>query len=140
MLLISLMVQPLIVKVSAVTAQAKCQQPLCDEVITPPGKTPNSFFPFNDKIIPLSMTNFEDIRPYHDGEVKATIERLLNDVEFIDAICAFKLSGSPAWLRQLLKPLVKRKLCKELSPLHSVKDSLQSQSQSFRVPLLLLCC
>ena len=68
------------------------------------------------------MTNFEDIRPYHDGEVKATIERLLNDAEFIEVICAFKLSGSPAWLRQLLKPLAKRILRKELSPLQSVED------------------
>lgn len=68
------------------------------------------------------MTNFEDIRPYHDEEVRPTIKRLLKEAEFIDAICAFKLSRQPQWLRKLLRPLVKLRLSKELSPLSSVKD------------------
>ena len=66
--------------------------------------------------------NFEDIRPYRDDEVPATIARLLNDNEFIDAICAYKLADKPAWLRNLLKPLAKRKLAKELAHLKTVKD------------------
>jgi len=68
------------------------------------------------------MTNFEDIRPYQDEEVRPTIQRLLKEAEFIDAICAFKLSGIPQWLRRLLRPIVKLRLGKELSPLNSVKD------------------
>jgi len=68
------------------------------------------------------MTNFEDIRPYQDEEVRPTIQRLLKEAEFIDAICAFKLSGKPQWLRRLLRPIVKLRLGKELSPLNSVKD------------------
>lgn len=68
------------------------------------------------------MTNFEDIRPYRDDEVPATITRLLKDNEFIDAICAYKLSDKPAWLRNLLKPLAKRKLARELAHLKTVKD------------------
>lgn len=68
------------------------------------------------------MTNFEDIRPYRDDEVPATITRLLKDNEFIDAICAYKLSDKPAWLRNLLKPLAKRKLTRELAHLKTVKD------------------
>lgn len=68
------------------------------------------------------MKNFEDIRPYQDEEVRPTIERLLKETEFIDAICAFKLSGKPQWLRKLLRPVVKHRLDKELSPLSSVRD------------------
>ena len=68
------------------------------------------------------MKNFEDIRPYQDQEVRPTIERLLKEPEFIDAICAFKLSGKLQWLRKLLRPIVKYRLNKELLPLNSVKD------------------
>lgn len=68
------------------------------------------------------MKNFEDIRPYQDEEVRPTIERLLKETEFIDAICAFKLSGKPQWVRNLLRPIVKHRLSKELTPLSSVKD------------------
>jgi len=67
------------------------------------------------------MTNFEDIRPYHDDEVKPTIKRLLDDAEFIDTISAFKLAGKPKWLRTLLRPLVKQRLNKELSSINSVQ-------------------
>jgi len=67
------------------------------------------------------MTNFEDIRPYNDDEVKPTITRLLNDSEFIDTISAFKLSGTPKWLRTLLRPLVKQRLHKELNSINSVQ-------------------
>jgi len=68
------------------------------------------------------MTNFEDIRPYQDEEVRPTIKRLLKEAEFIDAISAFKLSDKPQWLRGLLRPLVKRKLGRELGPLNSIQD------------------
>ncbi|EGH00262.1 hypothetical protein imdm_1156 [gamma proteobacterium IMCC2047] len=68
------------------------------------------------------MTNFEDIRPYNDDEVKPTIKRLLNDAGFIDTISAFKLAGKPQWLRNLLRPLVKQRLNKELGAINSVKD------------------
>jgi len=67
------------------------------------------------------MTNFEDIRPYHDDEVKPTIKRLLDDAEFIDTISAFKLAGMPKWLRSLLRPLVKQRLNIELSSISSVQ-------------------
>lgn len=77
------------------------------------------------QIIPFSMTNFEDIRPYHDEEVPAILARLLKDEEFIGAICGFKLSNKPAWLQQLLKPIVRRKLARELAPLRSVRDVQQ---------------
>ena len=69
-----------------------------------------------------TMTSFDDIRPYHDNEVRPTIKRLISDTEFIDAIGAFKLSGQPKWLRKLLRPIIKQRLSKELNPLKSIND------------------
>ncbi len=66
------------------------------------------------------MSEFDDIRPYNDDEVKPTLERLLNDVEFLDTIASLKL---PSWLksiRQLVRPLVKRRLRREVSGVNSV--------------------
>jgi 1-acyl-sn-glycerol-3-phosphate acyltransferase len=34
--------------------------------------------------MPLLMSKFDDIRPYHDDEVKAVIQSLLTDTEFLD--------------------------------------------------------
>ena len=49
------------------------------------------------------MSEFDDIRPYNDDEVKPTLERLLNDTEFLDTIASLKL---PAWLKSI-RPLVR---------------------------------
>ncbi|HNG59656.1 MAG TPA: 1-acyl-sn-glycerol-3-phosphate acyltransferase, partial [Cellvibrionaceae bacterium] len=66
------------------------------------------------------MSEFDDIRPYNDDEVKPTLERLLNDSEFLDTIASLKL---PAWLksiRPLVRPLIKRRLSREVSGISSV--------------------
>lgn len=66
------------------------------------------------------MSEFDDIRPYNDDEVKPTLERLLNDTEFLDTIASLKL---PAWLksiRPLVRPLIKRRLSQEVSGISSV--------------------
>ena len=67
------------------------------------------------------MPKFEDIRPYYDEEVKPTIQRLLDDTDFLNTICAFKLAKLPQWLRHVLKPLVKQRLRTELGPIDSIK-------------------
>ncbi len=52
------------------------------------------------------MTDFDDIRPYEDGEVKATIRRLLKDPEFLDAVAAFRYPQLTQRCSWLIKPIV----------------------------------
>lgn len=40
------------------------------------------------------MTDFDDIRPYHDDEVRPVLDRILNDPELADAVAKLKF---PAW-------------------------------------------
>lgn len=66
------------------------------------------------------MSEFDDIRPYNDNEVQPTLERLINDIEFLDAIASLKL---PSWLkpvRSLFRPLVKKRLAREVKGIDSV--------------------
>jgi hypothetical protein len=66
------------------------------------------------------MSDFDDIRPYNDDEVQPTLERLLNDAEFLDTVASLKL---PIWLkpiRALLRPLVKKRLAREVDGITSV--------------------
>ncbi|HEY6529516.1 MAG TPA: 1-acyl-sn-glycerol-3-phosphate acyltransferase [Cellvibrionaceae bacterium] len=66
------------------------------------------------------MSEFDDIRPYNDDEVKPTLQRLLNDTEFLDTIASLKLPGWLKSLRPLFRPLVKKRLCREVSDISSV--------------------
>lgn len=68
------------------------------------------------------MNQFDDIRPYNDDEVSATIQRLLNDKEFIVTIAQFRFSSWPAWLRPILHPLVKVYLSGQSKNIHTVQD------------------
>lgn len=68
------------------------------------------------------MGQFNTIRPYHDDEVPAVIERLSKDNEFINTVLRFRfphLSNSFGWL---LRPFIARKLKNYLSKIHSVRD------------------
>lgn len=68
-------------------------------------------FAFSQPNIASIMTDnadpYHDIRPYNDAEVPASIERLINDQEFIDAIVNHRFEHSPRWLLSLMRPLVK---------------------------------
>ncbi len=66
------------------------------------------------------MTQFDDIRPYHDSEVEAVIQRLINDDELIETIVAFRFPKLPNWLRPFARPLVTHGLRKELSNVNTV--------------------
>lgn len=50
---------------------------------------------------------YHNIRPYTDAEVPASIERLVNDKEFINAIVNHRFEHTPRWLSSLLTPLIK---------------------------------
>lgn len=68
------------------------------------------------------MTKFDDIRPYHDNEVRPAIARLLKDKEFLNVIARFRFPHFPAWLRRLMSPFVQHYLEKQTQHIHSVHD------------------
>lgn len=66
------------------------------------------------------MTNFDDIRPYNDNEVRPAIDRLLNDQELISALVHLRfprIGNSMGWL---LKPIISKALEKQLFGVDSV--------------------
>ncbi len=65
-------------------------------------------------------TEFDDIRPYHDDEVRPTLDRLLADPELVDAVTRLKFPRLNPWVGGLLRPLVKRALVKQLAGVNSV--------------------
>jgi hypothetical protein len=67
------------------------------------------------------MTQFDDIRPYHDAEVRPTIDRILADPELADAVARLKFPKLTQWFGWLIKPLVKRKLAEQLAGVNDVR-------------------
>ena len=67
------------------------------------------------------MTDFDDIRPYHDDEVRPTLERILADPELSDAVAKLKFPRLSRWFGWLLRPLVKQKLSRELAGVNDVE-------------------
>lgn len=65
---------------------------------------------------------FDDIRPYNDDEVATVINRLLNDVEFLDTIIRFKFPKAGRFLAPVMRAAVKRVLAKEASKVKVVYD------------------
>ncbi len=68
------------------------------------------------------MDQFADIRPYNDAEVRAVLERLLDDGEFLAAICRLKFKGLASWLGLPLRALVRRALRGELAGVSDVRS------------------
>ena len=68
------------------------------------------------------MSQFDDIRPYNDNEVRPTINRLLNDPEFIATLCQLKFPKAPRWLRDTMNPLVRRYLFRQTAKMANVYD------------------
>jgi hypothetical protein len=57
---------------------------------------------------------FADIRPYRDHEVAATLARLLDDREFLDAMASLRFGRLAELLPALLRPLVRHRLHREV--------------------------
>ncbi|UYZ82560.1 1-acyl-sn-glycerol-3-phosphate acyltransferase [Entomomonas sp. E2T0] len=68
------------------------------------------------------MGQFNTIRPYHDDEVPAVIERLSKDNEFINTVLRFRFPHLSSTFGWLLRPFIARKLKNYLSKIHSVRD------------------
>lgn len=52
------------------------------------------------------MTNFDDIRPYHDDEVRPVLNRLTGSREFIDTLMSMKYPRIERWAPWLLRPFI----------------------------------
>lgn len=58
---------------------------------------------------------FADIRPYRNEEVAGVLARLLDDREFLDALASFRLGRLASLAPALVRPLVRRRLAREVS-------------------------
>lgn len=56
------------------------------------------------------MTDFDDIRPYNDSEVRPVLDRLVKDPELINALCRLRFPKAGSGVNWLLKPLVAKAL------------------------------
>jgi len=81
------------------------------------------------------MTQFDDIRPYHDSEVRSTLDRLLADPELADAIAKLKFPRLSKWLGWVIRPLVKIKLTEQLAGVHDV-DGFQHVVENYMSAML----
>lgn len=77
-----------------------------------------------------TMSDFDDIRPYNDDEVRATLLRLLNDNEFIDAIVRLKRPLLSRLMAPLARPLARSALHKEIRDVDSV-EGFQAKIESY---------
>lgn len=68
------------------------------------------------------MQQFDDIRPYRDDEVPAVLSRLVTDPELIDTLLTTNSPRLGRWLPWVLRPLVRRRLRRELSGIRDVKS------------------
>ncbi|MFT6791892.1 MAG: 1-acyl-sn-glycerol-3-phosphate acyltransferase [Cellvibrionaceae bacterium] len=76
------------------------------------------------------MTQFDDIRPYCDDEVRPTVERLLGDDEFIDIIIRFLCPKLPRYLSGFCRPIIRYFLDRKLRNVQTVND-LQRYIESY---------
>lgn len=68
------------------------------------------------------MTDFDNIRPYDDAEVREVLDRILADPELANAISKLKFPRLHSYMGWLLRPLVRWVLNRQLSQVHTVAD------------------
>ncbi|UTF61482.1 1-acyl-sn-glycerol-3-phosphate acyltransferase [Gilvimarinus sp. DA14] len=66
------------------------------------------------------MTDFDDIRPYNDDEVRPVLDRILADPELADAVARLKFPRLAGPLGFILRPLVRRVMARQLVGVDSV--------------------
>lgn len=76
------------------------------------------------------MSQFDDIRPYNDDEVKPTIQRLLRDDEMISAVSKLIFPKLSKYVDWLLKPFVRFFLRRQIGGIDSV-DAVQLKVQPY---------
>ena len=65
---------------------------------------------------------FKEIRPYHDDEVPAALERLIQDNEMLAAIAHFRFPRASRYFGWLLKPLIRAALHVRWNKVKTVRD------------------
>lgn len=68
------------------------------------------------------MNNFDEIRPYRDDEVKAVIDRLLVDQEFLDFLSKYHSPKLSQYFAPLMRLVIRLVLKKNLGDVSSVKE------------------
>lgn len=68
------------------------------------------------------MTDFDDIRPYNDAEVRPVLDRILADPELADAVTRLKFPRLAGPLGFVLRPLVARVMRRQLAGVNSVDE------------------
>ncbi|MDO3388285.1 1-acyl-sn-glycerol-3-phosphate acyltransferase [Gilvimarinus sp. SDUM040013] len=76
------------------------------------------------------MTDFDDIRPYHDDEVRPALDRILNDPELADAVAKLKFPHLAGPLGFILRPIVKNVMKRQLAAVDSV-DKFQQVVEKY---------
>ncbi len=82
-----------------------------------------------------TFTEFDDIRPYNDQEVRPTLERLLHDNEFIDTIAKLKLPKGGKFMAAAMRPVVRKALRKEVEGVTDV-HSFQMRVKNYMQKML----
>jgi len=65
---------------------------------------------------------YADIRPYQDSEVASVLDRICQSDTVHRALLKYRLPMLPNWLRELMLPLARRVLLKQMSDVHTVRD------------------
>lgn len=68
------------------------------------------------------MNDFDDIRPYHDHEVRPVLDRILNDPELAEAVTKLRFPRLAGLFGFALRPLVKSVMKRQLATVDSVDN------------------
>ena len=83
----------------------------------------------------MSQDRFAEIRPYHDDEVRAVLDRLLRNREFNGAIARLRFPRLPGPLLALARPLVRLYLARQLAGVDSV-DRFQKVVEKYMTAMI----
>ena len=73
----------------------------------------------------MEQDRFAGIRPYRDSEVRAVLDRLLEDDELLAAIARLRFPRGSRYCGALLRPLVRWVLQRQLADVHNVRGFQQ---------------
>lgn len=76
------------------------------------------------------MSEFDEIRPYNDSEVVPTLERLIEDKEFLDTVAKFVLPNVGKFIAPVMRGVIRSRLRKESAGIRTVAD-LQAKIEKY---------